>query len=95
MVFNVPVLVSWVLQKIKKKYCSEIFAFFLVVRGLQWTTFFFKCNESCWLIVYRFIWMIEDKILKKKIFPAKIASEEALFPSLVKAKHQHQNFENT
>jgi hypothetical protein len=39
--------------------------------------------------------MIENKILKKKKFPAKIASGEALFPPLVKAKNQHQNFENT
>ena len=40
-----------------------------------------------------FIWMIENKILKKKNFPAKIASGQALFPPLVKAKNQHQNFE--
>ena len=31
---------------------------------------------------------------KKKI-SAKIASGHALFPPLVKAKNQHQNFENT
>ena len=37
--------------------------------------------------------MIENKILKKKKFPAKIASGEALFPPLVKAKNQPQNFE--
>jgi hypothetical protein len=37
--------------------------------------------------------MIENKILKKKNFPAKIASGQALFPPLVKAKNQHQNFE--
>ena len=40
-----------------------------------------------------FIWMIENKILKKKKFSAKIASEESLFPPLVKAKNQLQNFE--
>ena len=54
--------------------------------------FFFKYKESCWLKVYRFIWMIENKIFKKKFSPAKIASGEALFPPLVKAKNQHQNF---
>ena len=37
--------------------------------------------------------MIENKILKKKKLSAKIASGEVLFPSLVKAKSQHQNFE--
>ena len=37
--------------------------------------------------------MIENKILKKKKFSAKIASGEALFPPLEKAKNQHQNFE--
>jgi hypothetical protein len=37
--------------------------------------------------------MKENKILKKKNFPAKIASGQALFPPLVKAKNQHQNFE--
>ena len=30
---------------------------------------------------------------KEKKFPAKIASGQALFPPLVKAKNQHQNFE--
>ena len=30
---------------------------------------------------------------KEKKFPAKIDSGEALFPTLVKAKNQHQNFE--
>jgi hypothetical protein len=39
--------------------------------------------------------MDERKILKKKNFSAKIASGQALFPPLVKAKNQHQNFENT
>jgi hypothetical protein len=38
--------------------------------------------------------MKENKILKKIFFPAKIASGQALFPPLVKAKNQHQNFEN-
>jgi len=37
--------------------------------------------------------VIENKILKKKNFPAKIASGQALFPRLVKAKNQHQSFE--
>jgi hypothetical protein len=37
--------------------------------------------------------MIENKILKKFFFLAKIASGHALFPPLVKAKNQHQNFE--
>ena len=37
--------------------------------------------------------MNENKILKKIFFSAKIASGEALFPPLVKAKNQHQNFE--
>ena len=37
--------------------------------------------------------MIENKILKKIFFSAKIASGEAHFPPLVKAKNQHQNFE--
>ena len=37
--------------------------------------------------------MIENKILKKIFFSAKIASGQALFPPLVKAKIQHQNFE--
>ena len=46
-----------------------------------------------WLKVYRFIWMKEKKILKKIFFSAKIVSGQALFPSLVKAKNQHQNFE--
>ena len=36
--------------------------------------------------------MKENKILKKNFFPAKIASGQALFPPLVKAKNQHQNF---
>jgi hypothetical protein len=49
--------------------------------------------ESCWLKVYRFKWMKENKISKKIFFPAKIASGQALFPPLVKAKNQHQNFE--
>ena len=54
--------------------------------------FFFKCKESWWLKVYRFIWIIENKILKKKHFPAKICLVEALFLPLVKAKNQLQNF---
>jgi hypothetical protein len=37
--------------------------------------------------------MKEKNILKKKSFFAKICLKEALFPSLVKAKNQHQNFE--
>ena len=37
--------------------------------------------------------MKENKILKKKIFSAKIASGQALFPPLEKAKNQNQNFE--
>jgi hypothetical protein len=37
--------------------------------------------------------MKEKKILNKFFFHAKIASGEALFPPLVKAKNQHQNFE--
>ena len=37
--------------------------------------------------------MIEKKDLKKKKFSAKIALGEALFPPLVKAKNQYQNFE--
>ena len=37
--------------------------------------------------------MKENKILKKKKISAKIASGQALFPPLVKAKIQHQNFE--
>jgi hypothetical protein len=37
--------------------------------------------------------MEEKKILKKIFFSAKIASGQALFPPLVKAKNQHQNFE--
>jgi len=37
----------------------------------------------------------ENKILKKKNFPVKIASGQAPFPRLVKAKNQHQSFENT
>ena len=37
--------------------------------------------------------MKEKKILKKIFFPSKIASGQALFPSLAKAKNQHQNFE--
>ena len=37
--------------------------------------------------------MIENKILKEFLFPAKIASGHALFPPLLKAKNQHQNFE--
>ena len=36
--------------------------------------------------------MIENKMTKKKFFPAKIDSGEALFPPLVKAKNKHQNF---
>ena len=40
-----------------------------------------------------FIWMIKNKILKKKKNPAKTASGEALFPPLVKAKNHLQNFE--
>jgi hypothetical protein len=39
--------------------------------------------------------MKENKILKKNFFSAKIASGQALFPPLVKAENQHQNFENT
>ena len=39
------------------------------------------------------MWMIENKILKKKKFTAKIALGQALIPPLVKAKNQHQNFE--
>jgi hypothetical protein len=37
--------------------------------------------------------MIENKILKKKKISAIIASGQALFLPLVKAKNQHQNFE--
>ena len=37
--------------------------------------------------------MKENKILKKKNFSIKIASGQALFPPLVKAKNQHQNIE--
>ena len=37
--------------------------------------------------------MKENKILEKIFFSAKIASGQALFPPLVKAKNQHQNFE--
>ena len=37
--------------------------------------------------------MKENKILKKKKISAKIASGQVLFPPLVKAKNQHQNFE--
>jgi hypothetical protein len=37
--------------------------------------------------------MKENKILKKFFFPAKIASGQAFFPPLVKAKNKHQNFE--
>ena len=37
--------------------------------------------------------MKENKMLKKKKNSAKIASGQALFPPLVKAKNQHQNFE--
>jgi hypothetical protein len=37
--------------------------------------------------------MIGNRILKKKKLPAKIASGEELFPPLVKAKNQLQNFE--
>jgi hypothetical protein len=37
--------------------------------------------------------MKENKISKKNFFSAKIASGQALFPPLVKAKNQHQNFE--
>ena len=37
--------------------------------------------------------MIENKILKKIFFPAKIALRQAIFPPLEKAKNQHQNFE--
>ena len=44
------------------------------------------------LKVYRFIWMIENKKFKKIKISAKISSGESLFPPLVKAKNQHQNF---
>jgi len=37
--------------------------------------------------------MIENKILKKIFFPAKIASGQAPLPPLVKAKNQHKSFE--
>jgi hypothetical protein len=37
--------------------------------------------------------MKENKILKKKKISAKIALGQALFPPLVKAKNQRQNFE--
>ena len=37
--------------------------------------------------------MIENKIFKKKHFPAKIAFGKALFPPLVTAKNQLQKFE--
>ena len=37
--------------------------------------------------------MKENKILKKNCFSAKIASGQALFLPLIKAKNQHQNFE--
>jgi hypothetical protein len=36
--------------------------------------------------------MKENKILKKIFFTAKIASGQALFPPLVKAKNHHQHF---
>jgi len=39
------------------------------------------------------MWMMENKILKQIFFPFKIASGRALFPLLVGAKNQHQNFE--
>ena len=55
--------------------------------------FILKCKESCWLTVYRFIWMIENKILKKKkLFIFLFFFGEALFLLLVKAKNQLQNF---
>ena len=34
------------------------------IKGVTMEHIFFKCKESCWLKVYRFIWMIENKILK-------------------------------
>ena len=37
--------------------------------------------------------MLENKIFKKNLFSAKIASGQALFPPLIKAKNQHQKFE--
>ena len=43
--------------------------------------------------INRFIWMVENKILKKNIFLAKICLMETLFPPLVNVKKQHQNFE--
>ena len=43
--------------------------------------------------IISFIWVIENTILKKKNFPTKIASGEALFPPLEKATNQLQNFE--
>jgi len=39
------------------------------------------------------MWMMENRILKKNLFPVKVASGHALFPPLVGAKNQHQNFE--
>ena len=54
---------------------------------------FSRCKESCWLKVNIFIWIIKNKIMKKKKIPAKIASGKAFFSPLVKAKNQHQNFE--
>ena len=45
--------------------------------------FFFKWKESCWIKVYRSIWMIENEVLKKTYFATKIRFRVALFPPLV------------
>ena len=39
--------------------------------------------------VYRFILMIENRILKKKKFSAKICFNIAFFPPLLKTKNEH------
>ena len=64
-----------------------------ISKGVTMAHFFFKCKKSCWLKVYRFIWMIENEILKNFIFYRQNCFGVALFPPLVKAKNQHQNFE--
>ena len=74
-----------------KQVCSPFQQFYNITKGVTMDHFFlseFKLKESCWLKVYRIIWMIK-KNSRQNCFGA------SLFPPLVKAKNQLQILENT
>ena len=77
-------------KKLVRNVCVKAFWYTKVIKG----HIRFKNNNwplfslySFWLKVYRFIWMIENKILKNFFFGQNLLME-ALFLPLVKAKNQ-------